>query len=191
MTYRNRILWIGAGMGDVLYQGPWPDAFMHLLANPIDPLHIGHLKMIDLIDRPKIFFADNFAQEHGMIQESAKGDFFSEQGEWDIIILDFIEAWQLGRQYWPSLRETPYSLILEAWEEKLLQLGPHQVWVRHDAAPSSTIIPMLQPDYRLVVDVQTTYSTGKRSLKEMLINPAYWNLPAARQFDYLHVWQID
>ena len=194
-----KILWIGPGMGNIMHQGPWLKTFKLLRSNENCPLRLSYLRLIDLVDTPKFFYAEPFAEKQNIIQESFRADFFNENGYWDVIILDFIEAWQLGRTYWPSLSETPFDLILHHWEEKLKQLRPLQVWIRHDRVPHSTIIPNLRPQYNLVVNVEEHMRQthmGYEFYADISIsnNALFWHERAAKVFEALgqdlHVWQL-
>jgi hypothetical protein len=204
----NRVLWVGPGMGDIMYYGPWP-ATLDVLSKSEDPLRISQLKLLDLMGIPKIPFGDEYAKEISiMSQETEQGDFFQETDDWDIIILDRLEAWQLGRHFWPTLSQTPYDLIAYEWEVALKKLRPFQVWVRHDGDLHSTITPNLSPEYELVVDIQTLYggfgygSTRKDKNIRVSKNASFWSKKALQEmeavrvhhgsgtFEYLHVWQL-
>jgi len=195
----NQILWVGPGMGDLIYLGPWPKVFRALMSNEKDPFLVSYMKMLDLAGKPKLLFGPKYAENRGVIQEAEKGDFFDvgghrldcEEGAYDIIILDFIEAWLLGPTYWPTLSKTPYDLILREWELKLKKLCPYQIWVVHDQDPHSTIIPHLEPEYKLVVNSQEVwfgYQPGRQDIK-ITEDASFWTEDAVMPFRYLHVWQ--
>jgi hypothetical protein len=196
----NHILWVGPGMGDLMRLGPWPKAFRALMHNDKDPLKISAIKYLDITGKPKLFFGKNYAFDRNITQMAERGDFFQEgghrlncdEGIWDIIILDFIEAWLLGRHYWPTLSETPYELILREWELKLKHLHPYQVWVVHDADTHSTIMPRLDPEYKIVVNSQPLWFGYRPKEQDIQINrdASYWTPQAAEPFRYLHVWQL-
>jgi hypothetical protein len=187
----ERILWIGPGMGDA-FQEIWWKTFHHLTRGPEATLNIEHLKLIDLKDAPKLFYGKKYAAEEGIVQEAIRGDFFKEEDNWDIIILDFIEAWQLGRTYWPTFAQTPYKFIQEQWVKKLKELRPFQVWVRHDADMHSTIIPDLSPEYELVVTYDESYYGGLTPVINIEIDDKakFWNRKAIESLrSYLSIWQ--
>jgi len=182
------LLWVGPGMGDYL-RHYWTRILAPLIHQRGATLGIDHLKMIDLMGIPKPFFGKEYCLEHRIIQETEKADFFAEEDHWDIILLDFIEAWMLGERFWDMAR-TPFSFIREAWEEKLMQLEPFQVWVRHDRDPCSTIIPQLEPFYQLVVDAHRTRSGAIQI--EVDSDAAYWTPETVmRHYGDFHVWQIN
>jgi len=175
------ILWIGIGMGEPAQNLPWWSRTWEYLINHRD-FKISHLKLIDIIDEPLPFFSDKWTQKHGVIQETARQDFFSvTETNWNIIILDFIEAWMLGKRYWPNLATTPFFLIRDRWEQKLQQLSPKEVWVVHDAVPDSTIIPDLDPSYQVIVDTKNRINFSE-----------VWDAEALEQFNfwkYLTIWR--
>jgi len=203
----NKILWVGPGMGDIMYHGPWPAA-ISVLTTSEDPVKISHLKLLDIQGIPKQLFGNEYAMQLGMeLQESEQGDFFQESNYWDIVILDRIEAWLLGRHYWPTLAKTPYEVIAHEWEEALKKLRPYQVWVRHDGILNSTIIPNLAPEYELVVNIQNIMRGYYFHEKDILVtgNASFWSEKALMlmkehtlatsgafgSFDsQLHVWQL-
>jgi len=187
----TKILWVGPGMGNVASAGPWPQVFGELRQNG---LQIQLLELIDFMGVPKKVFTDAIPQITKQV------DFFQITGEWDVILLDFIEAWYLGCEhgtsrprYWP-LPETPYKAILHAWERKLRALAPFQIWVRHDKIHKSTIIPELGPEYHLVVETEVTRSLQKDHFNydtKIIIEPEayWWTVEAVKPLEYLHVWQ--
>jgi hypothetical protein len=142
----SSILWVGPGMGDY-FNSWWTKAFLHLLRSG---LIIDHLRAIDLKGAPKPFFNPNYSRlPPGFTEETLRNDFFDQGSGWDIIIVDFIEAWQFGNNYW-EIGFTPFRAILREWERKIFKLMPKQVWVVHDDDPYSTIIPNLAPEYELI-----------------------------------------
>lgn len=190
-----KVLWVGPGMGDSL-QHYWIKVFIPLLEDDDATLHISHLKLIDLEGIPKLFFGEEYAEEHGMEQETAQADFFRERGQWDIIILDFIEAWLLGNTpnatafggSWPEFGSIPYEYIRDKWEQKLLRMKPFQVWVRHDRDTHSTIIPRLEPDYKLVVKVRDP--DYKEQYADISDDATFWMPKAAlNHYGSFDVWQ--
>jgi len=195
------ILWVGPGMGDVMRHGPWPSAISVLVKSP-NPLKINQLKLLDMQGIPKMPFGAKYAEELGIdLLETERGDFFQESETWDIIIIDRIEAWMLGRQYWPTLRETPYEEIVNEWDKAIKGIRPFQVWVRHDNCSRSTIIPDLSPEYDLVVDVQTDYSYPHELNASLSGGASFWSEEklwlmknkrlgfSVGTFENLHVWQ--
>ena len=142
----SSILWVGPGMGEYYFHW-WVKAFIHLVDNG---LVIDRVRSIDLKGAPNRFFNPNNPDlGEDFNEETLRANFFDQEPGWDIIILDFIEAWLFGKNYWP-LSETPYKTILHEWEAKILELRPQQVWTIHDSDPHSTIIPNLSPDYELI-----------------------------------------
>jgi hypothetical protein len=183
------LLWVGTGMGDYSANMWWVDAFNDLFDNG---LQLDKVKLIDLAGKPKLFFSERWVSH----QEAEKADFFRQSPGWDIIILDFIEAWVLGfdpemdRDSWPNFTEIPYDSILGAWEDKLFRLKPFQVWVVHDGMPKSTIIPELDEKYDLLV--KTRFDGLRRSL-EVDSGVEFWDYDAVKNFTkskYLDVWQL-
>lgn len=140
-----KILWVGAGLGEIPKRSPltftiWDE---YIAGN----LPISVLKLIDKSGIPKL----PFGKDVPFKQVAKKENFFNvNKDDLDIIIIDRIEAWLLGDLYWPSLGETPFNYILNQWELKILQLRPHEVWVRHDGVKTSTIQPQLRPVYKVV-----------------------------------------
>ena len=161
----SSILWAGPGMGDY-YHLWWNKAFLQLFDRGFK---LRHLRSIDLKGAPKRFFNPQFdGLTPDFVEENIRANFFHQKPGWDIIIIDFIEAWLRGNDYWPTLAETPYRAILHLWREKILELRPKQVWVVHDNDPHSTIIPDLSPEYELVDIGLKPFFPGK-GLKDISI----------------------
>jgi len=176
------ILWAGPGMGELAQNLPWWDKIFRYFINEKN-LKISKLKLIDILDEPLPFFDEKWAGQHNLQQITAKENFLitDESAEWDIIILDFIEAWLLGKKYWVSIQKTPFEKILKAWSDKILKLQPQQVWVCHDAIPQSTIQPILIPDYQIIASNIPAFTKSE-----------LWDLKALSLFDYwryITVWE--
>jgi hypothetical protein len=162
-----RLLWVGPGMGQ--YWKRWWIPVLSELADQYE-FDLEMVRLIDLKGAP-----NKLPERLASSQEAARANFFDEEDQWDIVLLDFIEAWQLGKQYW-DLHQTPYKLILRAWEHKLKELSPFQVWVRHDFAIHSTVQPNLEPKYKKVVE--TTRNWRDEIIIDIAGDAAFWTTNA-------------
>lgn len=114
----------------------------------------------------------------------AREDFLKtdESQYWDIIIIDFIEAWLFHGKHWDPVKITPYKAIRQAWTQKLIDLQPQQIWVCHEDFVESTIEPQMPlSDYQIVADSKVGFTHSN-----------LWDEEALKIFrgpKYLTVWE--
>ncbi len=179
MKPKLSLLWIGPGMGRI--PPAWPATIKTLVASGMP---LAEITLLDIKDVPKNPFPA-WAEEHGIRVITRQGDFFKEVAFYDIILVDFIEAWLLGPSWW-NIEETPWEAIRDTWEHRLQRQAGLQVWVAHDGFHNSTVIPQLA-DFDKVAQLSRKWPEPSYDVSPAAL---WWSVKAffAHAF-FVDVWQ--